>query len=58
VSIEVTFEIDTDGIVNVSAKDQETGAQAGCHINLSSGLSDHEVAQAAARNDGMMLAER
>ena len=58
VTIEVTFEIDTDGIVNVSARDVETGAQASTHINLSSGLSDHEVAAAAARNEELAVSER
>jgi molecular chaperone DnaK len=58
VTIEVTFEIDTDGIVNVSARDVETGAQASTHINLSSGLSDNEVAAAAARNEELAVSER
>jgi molecular chaperone DnaK len=58
VTIEVTFEIDTDGIVNVSARDVETGAQASCHIALSSGLSDQEVQAAYARNEEMMIAQR
>lgn len=58
VTIEVTFEIDTDGIVNVSAHDIETGAQASTTINLSSGLSDDEVANAMARNDEMMVSNR
>ena len=58
VTIEVTFEIDTDGIVNVSARDVETGARASTHINLSSGLSDQDVADAAARNQEMMIAQR
>jgi molecular chaperone DnaK len=54
----VTFEIDTDGIVNVSARDVETGAQASTNINLSSGLSSDEVANAAARNEGMAVSQR
>ena len=58
VTIEVTFEIDTDGIVNVSARDVETGAQASTTINLSSGLSDREVEDAMARNDELMVAQR
>jgi molecular chaperone DnaK len=58
VTIEVTFEIDTDGIVNVSARDVETGAQASTAINLSSGLSDYEVAEAMARNDELMVSNR
>jgi molecular chaperone DnaK len=39
VRIEVTFEIDQNGIVHVSATDQETGQRASTTINLSSGLS-------------------
>ena len=58
VTIEVTFEIDTDGIVNVSARDIETGAQASTTINLSSGLSAAEVEDAMARNDELMVAQR
>ncbi len=58
VTIEVTFEIDTDGIVNVSARDVETGAQASTTINLSSGLSTREVEDAMARNDELMVAQR
>ena len=58
VTIEVTFEIDTDGIVNVSARDVETGAQASTTINLSSGLSADEVDQAMQRNEGLVVSNR
>ena len=51
VTIEVTFEIDTDGIVNVSARDVETNAHASMTINLSSGLSETEVLEAQGRNE-------
>ena len=43
VSIEVTFEINADGIVSVKACDPETGAQTQMSITLSSGLSDEEL---------------
>jgi molecular chaperone DnaK len=43
VSIEVTFEINADGIVSVKACDPETGAQTQTSITLSSGLSDEEL---------------
>ena len=43
VEIDVTFEIDTDGIVNVTARDRATGEQASTRITLSSGLSDTEM---------------
>ena len=58
VTIEVTFEIDTDGIVNVSARDVETGAHASTTINLSSGLAEHEVSDAIQRNDELMVSNR
>ena len=53
VRIEVTFEIDTDGLVNVTARDPDTGQQASPQITLSSGLSPEEVERmvAAGRTD-------
>ncbi|KAL3950883.1 molecular chaperone DnaK [Lentilactobacillus hilgardii] len=41
--IEVTFDIDKNGIVNVSAKDKGTGKQQKITIKDSSGLSDDEI---------------
>ncbi|KAJ3093541.1 70-kilodalton heat shock protein, partial [Phlyctochytrium planicorne] len=41
--IEVTFDIDADGIVNVSAKDKATGKEQLITIAASSGLSDSEI---------------
>jgi molecular chaperone DnaK len=41
--IEVTFDIDADGIVNVSAKDKNTGVDQSITIAASSGLSDTEI---------------
>ncbi|WP_428036296.1 molecular chaperone DnaK [Amphritea sp.] len=43
--IEVTFDIDANGILNVSAKDKATGKQQSIIIKASSGLSDEEVEQ-------------
>ncbi len=41
--IEVTFDIDANGILNVSAKDKATGKEQNVTIQTSSGLSDDEV---------------
>ena len=41
--IEVTLDIDSDGILNVSAKDKNTGKEQSITIKASSGLSDEEV---------------
>jgi len=55
--IEVTFDIDANGIVNVSAKDKATNKEQSVTITASSGLSDSEVdqlvkqAEASAKDD-------
>ena len=41
--IEVTFAIDSNGIVNVTARDQATGASQGVQINPAGGLSKDEI---------------
>ena len=41
--IEVTFDIDANGILNVNAKDKATGKEQSIRIEASSGLSDAEV---------------
>ncbi|MDA0682607.1 MAG: molecular chaperone DnaK [Bacteroidetes bacterium] len=41
--IEVTFDIDANGILNVSAKDKATGKEQNIKIEASSGLSDEEI---------------
>ena len=41
--IEVTFDIDANGILNVSAKDKATGKEQRIRIEASSGLSDAEI---------------
>ncbi len=55
--VEVTFAIDSNGIVNVSARDLATNQQHGMEVNASSGLSNEEIdrlvkdAQAFAQED-------
>jgi molecular chaperone DnaK len=55
--IEVTFDIDANGILNVSAKDKGTGKEQKIRIEASSGLSDEDIekmkqeAQANAESD-------
>ena len=55
--IEVTFDIDANGILNVSAKDKATGKEQAIRIEASSGLSQEEIermraeASANAEND-------
>jgi molecular chaperone DnaK len=41
--IEVTFDLNADGILNVSAKDKATGKEQSIRITASSGLSDDEI---------------
>ena len=41
--IEVTFDIDADGIVNVSARDKATGKEQAIRLQTSGGLSDKEI---------------
>ncbi len=43
--IEVTFDIDANGIVHVSAKDMATGKEQSIRITASSGLSEEEIQQ-------------
>jgi molecular chaperone DnaK len=54
--IEVTFDIDANGILHVSAKDKATGKENKITIKANSGLSDEEVERmvqdAAARRRG------
>ncbi len=48
--IEVSFEIDTDGIVNVSARDLKTGASQSITVEGHSGLSSEELQRAIQRS--------
>ncbi len=56
VKIEVTFEINTDGIVNVSAADLETGQKTSTTISLSSGLSEQDIQKSIEANRATQLA--
>jgi molecular chaperone DnaK len=56
VQIQVTFEIDPDGIVNVSAMDLESGQRASTAISLSSGLSEQDIRTATDKNAEVALA--
>nr|NQU89456.1 molecular chaperone DnaK [Bacteroidota bacterium] len=59
--IEVAFDIDANGILNVSAKDKGTGKSQSIRIEASSGLSDEEIkkmkAEAEANADADKLAK-
>ncbi|MBI3184231.1 MAG: molecular chaperone DnaK [Myxococcales bacterium] len=56
VKIEVNFEINTDGIVNVSAADLETGQKASTTISLSSGLTEADIQRSMEANKALQLA--
>ena len=56
--IEVTFDIDANGILNVSAKDKATGKEQSIVIKASSGLSDDEVEQMVADAEANAEADR
>ncbi|HTP51468.1 MAG TPA: Hsp70 family protein [Anaeromyxobacteraceae bacterium] len=56
VQIQVTFEIDSNGIVNVSATDVETRQKASTTINLSSGLTEQDIRTAIDKNAEVVLA--
>jgi molecular chaperone DnaK len=56
VLIQVTFEIDSNGIVAVSATDNETGQKASTTINLSSGLTETDIKSAIDKNAEVVLA--
>ncbi|MGO8971044.1 MAG: molecular chaperone DnaK [Myxococcaceae bacterium] len=55
VKIEVTFEINTDGIVHVSAADLDTGQKTSTTISLSSGLSEADIQRSIAANEATQL---
>ena len=58
VEIDVTFEINADGIVAVSAKDLETGQEQSITVTASSGLTKDEVKAMAATSHEYMVERR
>ncbi len=56
--IEVTFDIDANGILNVSAKDKGTGKQQSIRIEASSGLSEDEIKRMKAEAEANAEADR
>jgi len=58
VKIDVNFEINTDGIVNVSATDLETGQKTSTTITLSSGLSEDDIQKSIEANKAIQLSGR
>ena len=53
--VEVTFDIDANGIVNVSAKDKGTGKEQQIRIQASGGLSDSEIDQMVKDAEGQCV---
>ena len=56
--IEVTFAIDTDGVVSVSAKDLGTGKSQSIEVTASSGLSEEEVDRLVEEAEGHSVADK
>lgn len=56
--IEVTFAIDTDGLVSVSAKDLGTGKSQSIEVTASSGLSEEEVDRLVEEAEGHAIADQ
>ena len=56
--IEVTFDIDANGILNVSAKDKATGKEQSIRIEASSGLSDDEIKRMKAEAEANEAADK
>ncbi|QRK07827.1 molecular chaperone DnaK [Archangium violaceum] len=56
VKIDVTFEINTDGLLNVSATDQETGQKTSTTLTMSSGMSEADIQRSMQSNKQIQLA--
>jgi molecular chaperone DnaK len=55
--IEVSFDIDANGIVNVSARDRATGREQSITVNTAGTLSEDELSQIMAQNESVELPE-
>lgn len=58
VDIEITFDVDADGIVNVTARDLETKQEHVVSVSRSSNLTDDEIAQMSLDNQDYLLHEK
>ena len=56
--IEVTFDIDANGIINISAKDKGTGKEQSIKVEASSGLSDAEIEKMKAEAEANAEADK
>ncbi|HIP37330.1 MAG TPA: molecular chaperone DnaK [Crocinitomix sp.] len=56
--IEVTFDIDANGIMHISAKDKATGKEQSIKIEASSGLSEEEIARMKAEAEANAEADK
>ncbi len=56
--IEVTFDIDANGIMNISAKDKATGKEQSIKIEAASGLSEEEIARMKAEAEANAEADK
>jgi molecular chaperone DnaK len=55
VEIDVTFEINSEGIVSVAARDRETGQQQSIQVTASGGLTEEELKRILEEQADMML---
>jgi molecular chaperone DnaK len=58
VEIEVTFDINADGLVSVSAKDLETGLEQSITVTASSGLTEDEIRKMAEEGEEYLVERR
>ncbi len=58
VEVEVAFELNTDGIVEVEARDSETGRKQSIEVQASGGLSDNELSRARQSAEDYRMARR